>query len=143
MAQRNSQTNVSDVSERLTAIAAEMREGWLETVGVESRISLDGARCSMILELAPEVDGELVARAIDLENVEAWCDEDGNVHVGISPLYSIKDVDQAVLCAIKVIHVLLGMHAVCEVKPKTFVQKILASVVDIMQAQQKASKRGK
>ncbi len=140
---RNSPENASDVSERLTVIAAEMREGLLETVGVESRLSLGGTRCSMILELAPETDAELVARAIDLENVEAWCDENGRVNVAISPLYSTKDVDQAVLCAIKVIHVLLGLHAVCEVKPKTFMQKILASVIEIMQAQQKVSKRGK
>jgi hypothetical protein len=143
MARRNLPENVSNFSENLTKIAEDMREGWLETVGVESRLSTIGTRCSMILELAPETDTATVARAIDLENVEAWCDENGRVNVGISPLYSTKDVDQAVLCAIKVIHVLLGLHAVCEVKPKTFMQKILSSVMEIMQAQQKAAKRGR
>ena len=141
MAWRDSQEKPADFTEKLSAIADDMREGWLETVGAESRLSTDGTRCSMILELAPETDIETVARAIDLENVEAWTDENGRVNVAISPLFSTKDTDQAVLGAIKVIHVMLGLHAVCEVKPKTFVQKILASIVEIMQVQQKAKRR--
>ena len=54
---------------------------------------------------------EHIARAIDAENVEAWCDERGRVHVAISPWYSTKDVDQVVLSVTKVVHVLLGLHA--------------------------------
>lgn len=89
----------------LTAIAKDVREGLLETVGVESSLSFADERCSMRLELPEGSDAELVARAIDAENVEAWLDSQGKVHVGINPWYSTKDVDQTVLCTIKVIHV--------------------------------------
>lgn len=123
----------------LLTMARDVREGLLETVGVESDLSFDGEYCSMILNLPPETDTETVAEAIAIENADAWCDENGRVNLGINPHFSVKDVDQTVLCAIKVIHVLLGLHAVCEVKPKTFGQKILSSIMEIMQAQQKAS----
>ncbi len=124
--------------EVLNAIAADVRGGLLETVGVESSLSLDDERSSMILDLPDGADSNLIARAIDAENVEAWCDTRGNVHVAINPWYSTKDVDQTVLCAIKIIHVLLGLHAVCEVKPKTFGQKLLSSLMDVMNAQKAA-----
>ena len=124
----------------LTAIAADVRGGLLETVAVESRFSMDDGRCAMILELPGNVHAELVARAIDLENVEAWRDAEGKVRVGISPWLSTKDVDQTVLCAIKVVHVLLGLHAGTDAKPKTLKQKMLAAIADVMKAQQSAGK---
>ena len=126
--------------EVLTAIAKDVRDGLLETVGVESSMSFDDNRCSMILELADGTDSKSVAEAIDAENVESWVDGKNKVHVAINPWYSTKDVDQTVLCAIKVIHVLIGLHAVCEVKPKTFGQKILTSLMEVMTAQKEASK---
>ena len=122
----------------LTAIAADVRGGLLETVGVESRFSTDDGRCAMVLELPASADAELIARAIDLENVEAWCDAEGKARVGISPWLSTKDVDQTVLCAIKVVHVLLGLHAGVETQPKTFKQKLLAAIADVMKAQKSA-----
>ncbi len=124
--------------EVLAAIAADVRGGLLETVGVESRFSIDDGRCAMILELPASADAELVARAIDLENIEAWRDREGKVRVGISPWLSTKDVDQTVLCTIKVVHVLLGIHAVCETKPKTFKQNLLSAIADVMKAQKSA-----
>jgi hypothetical protein len=124
----------------LTAIAKDVRIGLLETVGVESSLSLDGERCSVILELPEGTDTELVARAIDLENVEAWSDNAGKVRIGINPWYSTKDVDQTVLCTIKVIHVLLGIHASDQMQPKTFKQKLLSSIADIMAAQKGVAK---
>lgn len=124
----------------LEAIAGDMRSGLLETVGVESSLSLDDGLCSMLLELPEGADAGLIARAIDAENTEAWQDALGKVHIAINPWYSMKDVDQAVLCTIKVIHVLLGLHAVCEVKPKTFGQKLLSSLMDVMTAQKEARK---
>jgi D-Tyr-tRNAtyr deacylase len=127
--------------EVLTAIAKDVRGGLLETVGVESSFSMDDGRCSVVLELPVGTDTELVARAIDLENVEAWRDDAGKVHVGINPWYSTKDVDQTVLCTIKVIHVLLGIHATDTEQPKTFKQKLLSSVADIMAAQKGVAKR--
>ncbi len=129
--------------EVLTAIAKDVREGLLETVGVESSLSLDDGRCSVVLELSAGTDTELVARAIDLENVEAWRDDAGKVHVGINPWYSTKDVDQTVLCTIKVIHVLLGIHAsdAEATKPKTLKQKLLASLAEVMQIQKEAEKK--
>ncbi|HEX8636481.1 MAG TPA: hypothetical protein VF692_00350 [Pyrinomonadaceae bacterium] len=124
----------------LTAIAADVRGGLLETVGVESRFTTDDGRCAMILELPASADAEQVARAIDLENVEAWRDAEGKVRVGISPWLSTKDVDQTVLCAIKVVHVLLGLHAGVGAEPKTFKQKLLTAIADVMKAQKSAGK---
>lgn len=126
--------------EVLMAIARDVRAGLLETVGVESSLSLNDERCSIILELPAETDTELVARAIDLENVESWRDAAGKVHVGINPWYSTKDVDQTVLCTIKVIHVLLGIHASDAPQPQTFKQKLLSSVLEVMQIQKGAAK---
>ncbi len=138
---QNQKKLLAATREVLTAIAKDVRVGLLETVGVESSLSLDDERCSVILDLPAGTDTELVARAIDLENVEAWRDESGKVHVGINPWHSTKDVDQTVLCTIKVIHVLLGIHATDAAQPKTFKQKILSSVADIMAAQKSVAKR--
>ncbi len=137
---QNQKKLLAATREVLTAIAKDVRVGLLETVGVESSLSLDDERCSVILDLPAGTDTELVARAIDLENVEAWRDESGKVHVGINPWHSTKDVDQTVLCTIKVIHVLLGIHASDAVQPKTFKQKLLSSVMEVMQIQKSAEK---
>ena len=122
----------------LEAIAKDVRDGLLETVGVKSALSFDDERCSMVLELPEGTDTELIARAIDAENIEAWRDSEERVHIAINPWYSTKDVDQAVLCTTKVVHVLLGLHGVCEVRPKTFGQKLLSSLMDVMNAQNEA-----
>lgn len=119
----------------------DVREGLLETVGVESEFSFIAGHCSMILNLPSETDTKMIANAIALENADAWCDEKGRVNLGINPEFSVKDVDQTVLCAIKVIHVLLGLHAVCEVKPKSFGQKILASIIEVMKIQKEAARK--
>lgn len=124
----------------LVAIARDVRGGLLETVGVESSFSMDNDRCSMRLELPEGTDTELVARAIDMENVEAWRDENNKVHIAVNPWYSTKDVDQTVLCTIKVIHVLLGIHATDTEKPKTLKQKLLDSFAEVMQIQKGVDK---
>jgi len=128
--------------EVLTAAAKDVREGLLETVGVESALSLDDGRCSMVLDLPENADAEKIARAIDLENIEAWRDEQGKVHIALSPWYSTKDVDQTVLSAVKVIHVMLGIHAsdADAAKPKTLKQKLLSSVMEVMKIQEGAAK---
>ncbi len=122
----------------LNAVAEDVRRGLLETVGVGSRL-VEGERASVVLELPPDTDTEQIARAIDLENVEAWRDESGRVHVGIGPWHSTKDVDQAVLSVIKVVHVMLGLHASDTPQPKTVAQKILASIAEILSLQQRAT----
>lgn len=116
----------------LDAVAEDIRGGLVETVGVESRFSIDAGRCSMVLELPEKTDTEKIARAIDMENIQAWCGAEGKVHLAVSPWYSTKDVDQTVLSAVKVIHVLLGIHAGDAVQPKTFGQKLLSSVAEVM-----------
>jgi hypothetical protein len=121
--------------EVLTAVAEDVRQGLLETVGVKSDLSLDGGRCSMVLELPEKADTEKMARAIDLENIEAWNDEDGKVHIAVSPWFSTKEVDQTVLSAVKVVHVLLGLHATNENQPRTLKEKIIASISEIIQLQ--------
>lgn len=127
--------------EVLEAIAKDVRDGLKETVGIESEFSTDDGRCSMRLELPVGADAELVARAVDAENVEAWTDEQKQVRVGINPWYSTKDVDQTVLCTIKVIHVLLGIHAIDNLPPPSLKQKLLASIAEIMQIQTNADKK--
>ena len=128
--------------EVLTAVAKDVREGLLETVGIDSALSLDDGCCSMLLHLPEGADTEKIARAIDLENIEAWIDEQGKVHIAVSPWYSTKDVDQTVLSAVKVIHVTLGIHATDgeALKPKTLKQKLLSSVMEVMQIQKTAAK---
>ena len=123
----------------LDAVFADVRQGLRETVGVDCELVVDG-RCSVVLNLPAETDTELIARAIDLENVEAWRDESGRVRVGVSPWFSTKDVDQTVLSSVKVIHVLLGIHASDSAAPKTFGQKVLSTVAEIMSLQKKIEK---
>ncbi len=124
----------------LDSIAEDVRGGLLETVGVDSEYSIDDGRCSMMLELPAESDTEMIASAIDMENIEAWADANGRVHLAINPWYSTKDVDQTVLSAVKVIHVLLGIHAGDDAQPKTFKEKLLCSIAEIMKVQQGAKK---
>jgi hypothetical protein len=95
----------------LAAVAKDVRLGLLETVGVFAEWDEKGERASVVIRLAKDIDTEFIAKAIDLENVEAWCDEQGQVHAGIGPWYTTKDVDQVVLAITKVLHVLLGLHA--------------------------------
>ena len=124
----------------LDAVFADVRMGLRETVGVDCALAIDEC-CSVVLNLPENADTELLARAIDLENIEAWRDEMGCVHVGISPWLSTKDVDQTVLSVVKVIHVLLGIHASDTAEPKTFGQKILASVAEALLVQKNAERK--
>ncbi len=125
----------------LESIATDVRGGLLETVGVESAFSMDDGRCSMLLELPEGTATELIARAIDAENVEAWRDGQDRVHVALNPWFSTKDVDQTVLCTIKVIHVLLGIHATdAGEQAKTLKQKLFKSISEIMQIQKSSKK---
>lgn len=124
----------------LEAVFNDVREGLLETVGVDCALSIED-RCSFVLRLPENADTEQIARAIDLENVESWRDENGRVHVALSPWLSTKDVDQTVLCPVKVIHVLLGIHATDNAAPPTFGQKVLSTVAEIMNIQKKVEKR--
>ena len=94
----------------LAAVANDVRLGLQETVGIIAEWA-EGERASVKITLPEGTDTQLIARAIDLENVEAWCDENDQVHVAIGPWYSTKDVDQVVLSITKVVHVLLGLHA--------------------------------
>lgn len=130
----------------LAAVAADVRGGLLETVGVAATL-VEGERSSVVLELPREVVGaeaEKIARAIDMENVEAWVGEGSRVHVGIGPFYTTKDVDQVVLSVTKVIHVMLGMHATdAPAKPKTLSQRALSAVAEVLLAQKRAAQEVK
>lgn len=124
----------------LGALFGDVREGLLETVGVDCALSI-AEKCSFTLNLPDGTDTEQIALAIDMENVEAWRDEGSRVHVALSPWFSTKEVDQTVLCPVKVIHVLLGIHATDNLPPPTFGQKILSTVAEIMNLQKKVEKR--
>ena len=123
----------------LEAVFDDVRGGLMETVGVNCTLSIED-KCSFVLDLPEEVDTAQIAQAVDLENVEAWRDENGRVHVALSPWLSTKDVDQTVLCPVKVIHVLLGIHATDNAAPPSFGQKILSTVAEIMNIQKKVEK---
>lgn len=125
----------------LEAVAEDVRTGLSETVGVGSTW-VEADRSSVVLELPPGTDTELIARAIDLENVEAWLGEDGRVYVGIGPWYSMKDVDQVVLSITKVVHVMLGLHASdVQPRPKGLRQKLLSAVAEVLAAQKRAAEK--
>lgn len=124
----------------LEAVYADVREGLKETVGVNCSLVVN-ERCSVILTLPDTADTEQIARAIDMENIEAWRDAGGRVHVGLSPWFTAKDVDQAVLSTVKVIHVLLGIHASDSNEPKSFGQKIFGAVAEVINIQKKGEKR--
>lgn len=120
----------------LLAIASDVRQGLLETVGIESRL-VESDRFAMEIDLPQQTDAGMIAQAIDLENVEAWC-ENGKVRVAIGPWYTTKDVDQVVLCVTKVVHVMLGLHAP---PPKqNFWQRLLSSAAELISLQQQASR---
>ena len=123
----------------LEAVYADVRTGLLETVGIDCELNVD-ERCSVVLNLPAGADTETIARAIDLENIEAWLDESGSVHVAISPWLSTKEVDQTVLSPVKVVHVLLGIHASDSRERKTFSQKIFGAVAEIISLQKKIEK---
>lgn len=99
----------------LAAVAADVRQGLLETVGLESEWQTDSKeRASVVIYLPPTADAEYVARAVNLENLEAWLDEKNRFHVAIGPYYMTKDVDQVVLCTIKVVHQYTGLIGIDE-----------------------------
>ena len=91
----------------------------------------------MMLILPDGVDTERIASAIDAENVESWCDESNRVHIAVDPWYSTKDVDQTVLSATKVIHVLLGLHANDADRSMSLGQKFKVSLAEILSLQKK------
>ncbi len=127
----------------LAAVAADVRGGLLATVGVGSAL-VEDERTSINVELPPGTDTLSITRAIELENVEAWCDERGQVHVAIGPWYSTKDVDQIVLCVTKVVHVLLGLHATdtsVQSQPKGLGKRLLASVMEIMLLEKRSAQK--
>ena len=131
---------LSATQEALNEIVKDVRQGLLETIGAESSFSIDDGRCSIVLELPENTDTEKIAQAIDLENVEAWLDAENKVHLAISPWYSTKDVDQTVLSAVKVIHVLLGLHADASRQKMTLKNKLLKSISEIMEIQKNVKK---
>lgn len=94
----------AQINYTLAAIAADVRRGLLETVGLESEWWTDNLETSSVVVYLPDsIEPEYAARAIDLENLEAWLDDEKRLHVAISPFLTTKDVDQTVLCVVKVV----------------------------------------
>ena len=112
-----SQTNLLHAAQTaLASIAADIHAGLQQMVGATAewidQVDETDARASIVLDGLPETaDAGWIVRAIDLENVEAWLDEDSRVRVGISLWMTTEDVDQTVLAVTKVLHVKYGMHA--------------------------------
>jgi hypothetical protein len=93
----------------LAAVAADVNQGLVETIGVESEWVAEDTRCSVRLLLPDGIEPHFVARAIDMENVEAWVDGEDFVRVAIGPWFTTKDVDQTILAVIKVVHEFTGL----------------------------------
>lgn len=89
---------LASINYALAAVASDVRQELIETVGLESEWRTDDKDlASVVLHLPEKVDANYVARAINLENLEAWLDEEKRLHIAISPFYTTKDVDQTVL----------------------------------------------
>lgn len=94
----------------LAAIAADVGRGLLETVNLKSEWWTEKSeRASVVVYLPENVDAEYVAKAVNLENLEAWTDAEKRFHVAIAPWLSTKDVDQTVLCVVKVVSRFTGL----------------------------------
>lgn len=103
------------IDNALAAVAADVRQGLLQTVGLESEWWTDDPdSASVVVELPENIDREYAARAIDAENLEAWLDEEKRLHVAISPFHTTKDVDQTVLCVVKVVCQFTGLIDVAD-----------------------------
>ena len=88
----------------LAAVASDVRQGLLETVGLESEWWTDNNdAASMVVHLPKNINMDYVVEAINCENLEVWLDGERLLHIAISPFYTTKDVDQTVLCIVKVV----------------------------------------
>lgn len=104
----------------LAAIAADVRQGLLQIVGLESEWWTDDPeKASVLVDLPAAIDPAYAAEAINLENLEAWLDAERRLHIAISPFYTTKDVDQTVLCVVKVVCQFTGIIDV-ETDPRGF-----------------------
>lgn len=106
----NAQQKLLDATRlALAAVASDVRAGLLDTVGLESEW-VEDERAAVLVHLPADIDPEYAARAIELENADAWLDEnDRQLRVGIGPWYSAKEVDQVILCVAKVVHEFTGL----------------------------------
>jgi len=112
---------LASINYALAAIAADVRQGLLETVGLESEWWTDDSEmASVVVHLPENIDRDYLVKAINLENLEAWCDDKKRVHIAISPFYTTKDVDQTVLCVVKVACQFTGL---IDVDSKSFYHK--------------------
>jgi hypothetical protein len=94
----------------LSAIAADVWRGLLETVGLDSEWwTEEDEQASFVVYLPANIDCDYVAKAVNLENLEAWLDGERRLHFAISPFYTTKDVDRTVLCLVKVVCQFTGL----------------------------------
>lgn len=130
----------------LEEICNDVRAGLAETVGIGVEFVLT-ERASVMLLLPPQTsdfDAVRFASAIDLENVEAWCDEANCIHVGLNPFHTTKDTDQTVLAITKVVHVMLGLHAndAVSTQPAGLLQRLFAAATEVVDVQRELKRGG-
>lgn len=112
---------LASINYTLAAIASDIKEGLLQTVGLESEWWTENPeKASVVIYLPENINPEYAAHAIDLENLEAWIDDKKRLHIAISPFYTTKDVDQTVLCIVKVVCEFTGL---IDVKTTDFYHK--------------------
>ena len=100
----------SAIDNALAGVAADGRKGISEIVGLDSEWWTDNQNVASVVVYLPEdVDAEYVARAVNLENLEAWLDDEKRFHIAKSPFYTMKDIDQTVLCVVKVVCQFTGL----------------------------------
>lgn len=89
------------------AVAQQVAQGLYETLGMTAQVTrdLDG----VALTLDDDVHLGFVAESINLEG--AWSEvRDEQVILLVQPWFSAEEIDQTILSAVKVMHVLLGIH---------------------------------
>ena len=89
------------------AVAQQVVQGLFETLGMTARLTDDLDGVALVLD--DDVHLGFVVESINLEG--AWSEVRGEqVVLLVQPWFSAEEIDQTILSAVKVLHVLLGIH---------------------------------
>lgn len=91
------------------AVCAQVAQGIVETTGLSAWPSpdLDG----VWIQLPEDADLAAICQAIELEGAAARPATDAPyLLLRVQPWFDVEEIDQTILCCLKVIHVILGVH---------------------------------
>jgi hypothetical protein len=93
-----------------TAICVQVAQGIVDAIGLSAWPSPDND--GVWVELPPGADLGEIARAIELEGAAARPAAGvPYLLLPVQPWFDLEEIDQTILCCLKVVHVLLGVHA--------------------------------